>query len=120
MLTLTTPVSVPNLTKCRVKAVRLDQDSSTAFVDVEVGGAAGRIYATLSLAIRNGLCDAIVRTSSPSGWNDLYGFGPQVTLATGFTDFVAAYTGAIAAKNKNAETWMSDPTRALLEAGTVA
>ena len=118
-ITLTTAVNVGNITKYRVIRVHLDEDTSTALVDVEVGGAGGKTYGVFTLAVRNGSCDKLARTASPSGWNDLYGIAGQVTLATGFTDFVTAYTGAsAAARNRAAETWLSNAARLLTEAGS--
>ena len=53
MITLTTPVPIPNLTRSRVIAVILDDPQSTASVQVTIGAGGGRNLPTVSLAIRN-------------------------------------------------------------------
>lgn len=108
MLTLTTPITVPNLTRLRVRRVEFDEDTSVAYVHVEAVGPGGAppVYpgSPFVLEIRNGNSIGLRATASPASFTDRV---QQFTIATptGFTALVAAYVGAtVAARNRGAET----------------
>jgi hypothetical protein len=109
MLTLTTPITVPNIQKIHVDAVSLDGNANVASVTCSVQGTGGIIYSVVQLQIRDGLSSGIRATVSPLGYLDRVEVF-TTTTATGFTDLVTAYTGNITTRNKAVES-------ALLAAG---
>lgn len=109
MLALTTPVTIPNIQKMHVAAVQLDGDNSLATVTVVVQGTGSITYNTYQIVIRDGTSQGLRATVSPLGYTDRCEVFTTST-PTGFSDLVTAYTGAIATRNKAAET-------ALLAAG---
>lgn len=116
-LTLTTPVAVPNITRVRVAKIRFDEDGSSAIVDVEVSGAASRIYGVFTVVVRNGLSDKLARTGSSVRWDDLYGITPGgVSTASGLDGLVALGGANVAARNRLAETYLAGI--GVLEAGS--
>jgi hypothetical protein len=117
MNTLTTPIAVANIQKIKVVAVQLDGDLNVATVSLSVQGSGGRVYSTPTLQVRDGLSQGLRATASPLGYQDVVETF-TTTTATGFTDLVTAYTGAINARNKAAETALI--TAGLLPAGAVA
>lgn len=117
MLTLTTPLPVPNLQKIKVAAVQLDGDNNVASITCVVFGPGAKVYATVGLSVRDGDCQGLRGTVTPLGYSDIIELF-TVTRATGFTDLVAAYTGNIGNRNKAAETFLMNA--GLLPAGTVA
>lgn len=127
MLTLTSPVAVPNINRMEVVAVEPRGKINTVYVYVEVigVGAATPNYPggnfVWQLAITNGVCQGIRAKSSPTSYGDRVEMF-TATIATGFTDCVAQYRSGAndAAGRKNVETWLADPARALLPAGSVA
>jgi hypothetical protein len=120
MLTLTTPVSVPNIQKVHVDAVLLDGLNNVATVTCSVQGSGGIVYSVVNLQIRDasvGLSQGIRATVAPLGYADRVEVF-STSSATAFTDLVTAYTGAIVARNKAAESALL--AAGLLPAGTVA
>ena len=113
MLTLTTPITVPNVTKVHVDSVALDSNTNTATVVCSVQCAGVIPYGgPVTLTIRDGAGQALGlrATVTPLGVLDRLEVFTHATAATAFTDLVTAYTGAIVARNKAAES-------ALLAAG---
>ena len=100
---LTTPISVPNIQKMHVAAVQIDGDNLVCTVTLIVQGAGGIVYGSYQLQVRDGQSQGIRATVSPLGYTDRV----EQFLAstpTAFTDMVAAYTGAVAARNRAAES----------------
>ena len=112
MLTLTTPITVPNITKVHVDSVALDSNLNTGTVVCSVQCAGVIPYGgPVVLTVRDGQSQGLRATVTPLGVLDrLEVF--STTTATGFTDLVAAYSagGGVGVKNKAAES-------ALLAAG---
>lgn len=118
MLTLAAAIAVPNIQKIHVDAVQLDGNANVGTVTCSVQGGGATIYAVYQLQIRDGLSQGIRATVAPVGYQDRTEVF-TTTTATGFTDLVAAYTGAnVTTKNKNAETFLLGA--GLCPAGTVA
>jgi len=118
MLTLTTPVSVPNIQKVHVDAVQLDGNTNIGLVTCTVQGGGGLVYGVFQLTVKNGTSQGLRASVSPLGYMDRIELF-AVSTATGFTDLDTAYAGANAnAKNRNAETALL--AAGLLPAGTVA
>lgn len=120
MLSLTTPIAIPNLQKIHVDAVQLDGNANVATVTCSVQGAGGIIYNVVNLQIRDagvGLSQGLRATVAPVGYTDRVEVF-TVSSPTAFTDLVTAYTGAIVARNKAAESALL--AAGLLPAGTVA
>jgi hypothetical protein len=116
MLTLTSAITVPNITRCKVKRLTIDDDSQTVFVTVDVMAAGARVYGTYQCAVRNGSCQGLKEKSAPAGYNDIVE-EVTVTDATGYTD-LATLTGTAPARYKAAETALE--AAGLLPDGTVA
>ncbi len=120
MITLTTPINIPNINRIRVKTVAIDTDASTAFVVAQAQQIGGNVYGAYQLQIVNGSCIGLRANVAPTGPTDaLQGF--TASAPTGFTDVVAAYTngaGNLAAKNSAVETVLI--AAGLLPAGTVS
>lgn len=109
MLTLTTPVTIPNLQKIHVDAVQFDGNANVATVSCSVQGSGGVIYAIATITVRDGQSQGLRATVAPLGYQDRVELFTTST-PTGFTDLVTASTGAITARLKGAES-------ALLSAG---
>jgi hypothetical protein len=86
-----------------VDAVSLDGNLNVATVTVSVQGTGGKIYGVVTVTVRDGLSQGVRATVAPIGYQDIVELF-TVTTATGFTDLVTAYTGAINARNRAAET----------------
>lgn len=117
MLTLTTPVTIPNLQKVHVDAVELDGNANVATVVCSVQGTGGIVYSIVQLLVRDGLSQGLRATVSPLGYQDRVEVF-TTTTATGFTDVVTAFTGAITARLKAVESSLL--AAGLLPAGVVA
>lgn len=122
MITLATPIAIPNLTKCRIVWAHIDGDLGLLQAQVEVGTAAagGKVYATFLLEARDGGTSNGVRAKSPpTSYADFVEGFSTTLLPTGFTDGAAAYrSGASHAAGIRAlETWAQGV--GLLPAGTV-
>lgn len=120
MLSLTTPITVPNIQKIHVDAVALDGLALIGAVVCSVQGAGGVVYSITTLQIRDavvGLSQGIQATASPLGYTDRVQVF-STSLATAFTDLVTAYTGNITARNKAVESMLL--AAGLLPPGTVA
>jgi hypothetical protein len=117
MLTLTTPVAVPNIQKIHVDAVQLDVNANLGLVTCTVQGGGGLVYRVITLGIRDGQSDGIRAKASPVGFTDIVEVF-SVATPTGFTDLVTAYTGGITARNKAAEAALL--ATGCLPAGAVA
>lgn len=120
MLSLTTPIAIPNLQKIHVDAVSLDGNALVGTVTCSVQGAGGLIYSVVALQIRDagvGLSQGLRATVAPLGFTDRVEVF-SVSSPTAFTDLVAAYTGAIVTRNKAAESMLL--AAGLLPPGTVA
>lgn len=117
MLSLTTPISIPNLQKVHVDAVQLDGNLNVGTVTCSVQGAGGIIYSVVNLQVRDGTSQGLRATVAPVGYSDRVEVFSTST-PTGFSDLVTAYTGAIVARNKAAESALL--AAGLLPAGTVA
>ncbi len=120
MLTLTTPVTIPNITKLRVNSPVFDDDNSllTVRVDVQIAGAL--VVKSLACVIGNGSAQGVRANPSPLNVDDRVQVFTQ-SQPTGYTDAVAAYNaagGGVSAKCKAIETYMLGV--GLLPAGTVA
>lgn len=103
MNALTTPISIPNIQKMHVAAVQLDSDNLVANITVVVQGTGNIVYSVFGLQVRDGNSQGIRATVSPLGYGDRCELFTAST-PSGFTTLVAAYTGAIAARNSAAET----------------
>lgn len=115
MLTLTTPIVIPNITKIHVDSVALDSNLNTGTVVCSVQCAGVIPYGgPVILTIRDGAgqSQGLRATVTPLGVLDRLETFTSATATTAFTDLVAAYSagGGVAAKNKAAES-------ALLAAG---
>lgn len=118
MLTLIAAIPVPNIQKIHVDAVQLDGNSNVGTVTCSVQGGGATIYAVYQLAIRDGVSQGIRATVAPVGYQDRTEVF-TTTTPTGFTDLVAAYSGAnVTTKNRNAESALL--AAGLLPPGTVA
>ncbi len=120
MLTLTTPIAVPNVTKVHVDSVALDSNTNTGTVVCSAQCAGAIPYGgPVVLTVKDGQSQGLRVTASPLGILDrLEVF--TTTTATGFTDLVTAYSagGGVGAKNKAAESALL--AAGLLPAGAVA
>lgn len=120
MLSLTTPIAIPNLQKIRLYRPADDNDNNVMTFAADVQGPSSRVYATLLVTVRNGECQGVRATVTPVGYTD-YAQAFTATVATGYTDVSAAFYGAaggVAAKLRAAETALV--AAGLLPAGTVA
>ena len=118
MLTLTAAIAVPNIQKVHVDAVQLDGNANVATITCSVQGGGGLIYGFFTLSVRDGQSQGLQATVAPLGYLDRVQLFTAST-PTGFTDFVAAYTGGtVTAKNKAAESALL--AAGLLPPGTVA
>jgi hypothetical protein len=117
MLTLTAAIAVANVAKIHVDAVQLDGNALVGTVTCTVQGPAARVYMVATLAIRDGVSQGIRATATPLGYLDVCEVF-TVATPTGFTDLVTAYTGAIVARNKAAESMLL--AAGLFPPGTVA
>jgi hypothetical protein len=117
MLTLTAAISIPNIQKIHVDAVQLDGVANQALVTVTVQGSGAVVYKVITLGVRDGTSDGLRAKVTPVGYSDIVEVF-AVATPTGFTDLVTAYTGAINARNKAAESAML--AAGLFPAGTVA
>jgi len=112
MLTLTTPIVIPNVTKVHVDSVALDSNTNTGTVVCSVQCAGVIPYGgPVILTVVDGTSQGLRAKATPLGVLDrLEVFA--LNTPTGFTDLVTAYSsgGGVGVKNKAAET-------ALLAAG---
>jgi hypothetical protein len=126
MVTLTTPITVPNLTRARLSRPDIDEDASVLTLRAEVGGAGGRIYGVYTLTIANGQAQGVRATAAPAGWGDVVQVFTRTTadlpgIATAYTDAVSAFLaggGALAARLRALETYLQSV--GLLPAGSVS
>jgi len=125
MITLTSAIAIPNLTRVRLRQPLFDDINSVLTAQIEVGTAAGggKIYATLMLEVRNGGNSNGMRAkASPTSFADFVeGFTLGAPLATGFDDALTAFAGGgagLAAKLRALETWAQGV--GLLPAGAVS
>lgn len=104
---LSTAINVRNVVRLRVSQVTFDQDSGIAYVAVQaINPLASEPYGVYSCQITNGPSQGVRATVQPVGFKDCAEVF-TVTVATGFTDIVAAYAGAtIAARNRGVEQMM--------------
>lgn len=106
MISFTTNVAIPNLTRAKLKLPSFDDDNNVATFALEIGGAGGRIYAVLTIIVRDGACQGVRTTVGPATFDDfVQAFA--LTVASGYTAVVAAYngaTGGVGARLKAAET----------------
>ncbi len=119
MLTLTAAITVPNIQKIHVDAVQLDGVNNVATVTCSVQGP-GVTYGVYQLQVRDaavGTSQGLRQTAAPLGYNDRVEVF-TTSSPTAFSDLVTAYTGAIVARNKAAESALL--AAGLLPAGTVA
>lgn len=117
MLTLTTPVTIPNLQKLHVVSVLLDGDNLLAAVVVVVQGTGNITYGTYQLTVKDDVSSGLRAAVSPLGYNDRVEVFTTPSVGA-FTALVTAYTGAIGARNKAAESALL--AAGLLPAGTVS
>lgn len=95
MISLTTPVAVPNITRIQVVAFQADEEANEGVVTVELRSPAGsnRVYRRMKLAVRNGKSEGLALNASPTGYQDLVS-DIVVDTPTGFDTVLAAYVGA--------------------------
>ena len=120
MLTLTTPIVIPNVTKIHVDSVSLDSNLNLGTVVCSVQCAGVIPYGgALAISVRDGVSQGIRATVTPLGVLDRLEVFTTAT-ATGFTDLVAAYSagGGVNVKNKAAESMLL--AAGLLPPGAVA
>jgi hypothetical protein len=117
MLTLTTAIAPGSINKIKVLSVELDGENLVGIVTVSAQGGGGKIYGTYQVSVRDGQSQGVRATAAPLGFSDCV---EVFTLATptAFSDLVTAYTGAIAARNKAAESALV--AAGLLPPGAVA
>lgn len=118
MLSLTTPIAIPNVQKVHVDAVQLDSNTNTGVVTCSSQGGGALIYGVYALTVKDGSAQGLRAAVSPTGYTDrveVFTAAP----ATAFTDLVAAYgaAGNVAAKNRAVETMMQ--AAGLLPAGAI-
>lgn len=110
MLTLTTPVTVRNITRMKIVRVMPDVDTNIAYVHVDVIGPGNAIYGDRRvLQVRNssdGMSQGIRATVSPAGFEDVVEVF-QFAWTTGFTELSTLAGATLAAKYRNAETLMT-------------
>jgi hypothetical protein len=117
MLSLTSPITVPNIQKTHVASVQLDGDNLVATVVVIVQGTGNVTYGTYTLTIHDDVSTGLRATASPLGYTDRVEVFTTPSIGA-FTALVTAYTGAIGARNKAAESALL--AAGLLPAGTVS
>ncbi|HZE50666.1 MAG TPA: hypothetical protein VE074_13945 [Jatrophihabitantaceae bacterium] len=119
MNVLTVPINIRNVLRLRVSQVTFDQDGQIAYVAVQaINPLASIPYGVYSCQITNGPSQGVRPTVAPVGFTDCVEVF-TTTVATGFTDVVAAYAGAtIAARNRGVEQMMV--TAGLMPAGVVS
>jgi hypothetical protein len=127
MLTLSSAITIPNLAKMRLKRPLPDDDAQVFYVQCEVstlanlaydgdGAGADRLY---MLIVRNGVCQGIRATVSPTGFRDRVQLF-SLNVPTGYTDAYAAYhntAGGFGAKIDALETALV--AAGIMPAGTV-
>lgn len=116
MLTLTSAITVPNITRFRVKNIASDDDSQSVTVTIDAMAAGARVYGTYKVIVKNGASQGLREQVSPGGYNDIVEVYTG-NYATGYTD-LATLTGTPAARYKAAESALL--AAGLLPAGTVA
>lgn len=117
MLTLSPPITVPNLQKLHVVSVQLDGDNLVASVIVVVQGTGNIVYGTYQLTIRDDISIGLRATVNPLGYNDRVESFSTPSVGA-FSALVTAYTGVIGVRNKAAETSLQ--AAGLLPPGTIA
>lgn len=124
MIQLTSNIPVPNITRIRLRRPQIDDVAGILRAEVEVGGAAGRIYTVLQLEVRNGgPCNGVQAAPAPVRFDDfVQGFtlaGDAPGVATAYDDAVGAFVGpTMNARLDGLETWAIG--LGLLPAGTVS
>lgn len=110
MLTLTTPIAVPNVTRIQVLAVDFDEDAEVAFVTIEARSppATGLQYAKVRLRVANApaMSHRLARNAEPTDYTNALVLVSQAPIANGYTALAAAWFGAAnkAARRSAAET----------------
>lgn len=117
MLTLTTPVTVPNIQKAHVASVTLDGDNLVASATVIVQGTGNITYGVYTLTVKDDVSTGLRATASPLGYNDRVETFTTASVGA-FTALVTAMTGGINARLKAAESALL--AAGLLPAGTVS
>jgi len=117
MLSLTTPITIPNLQKAHVASVQLDGDNLIAYVTVVVQGTGNITYGTYQLTVKDDVSTGLRATVSPLGYNDRCEVFTAPSVGA-FTALVTAMTGGISARLKAAESALL--AAGLLLAGTVS
>lgn len=119
MLTLTTPITCPNITKARVRRLETDEDNAEVRVMVELTGPSNRFYGNVDLAVRNGMSDRVRANPAPLRFDDLVLVDRlAVSTATGYTDLSTLSGANPSARNRAAETALV--SAGVLPAGTVS
>lgn len=116
MLTLTSAITVPNITRFRVKKLAMGDDEQSVFVTIDAMAAGSRVYGTYQITVKNGASQGLREQASPGGYNDIIEVF-TATYATGYTD-LATLTGTPIARYKAAETALQ--SAGLLPAGSIA
>lgn len=96
MITLTTPVPQPNVTRARAISVVLNDAGSYGYVTLQLLSppAGGRSLERV-LQITNGPCDRLIINPAPKAWDDTVTVDQtQISVANGFDQLEAAYNGA--------------------------
>lgn len=96
MITLTTPVPQPNVTRVRAISVVLNDAGSFGYVTLQLLSppAGGRSLERV-VQITNGPCDRLIVNATPKAWDDTVTVDQtQVIVANGFDQLEAAYNGA--------------------------
>jgi len=121
MLTFTTPITVPNLTRLRVVSVNVNDDHADVVVEV-LPPIAGKVYAKVLIVVRdNGTCGKLMVNQSSATYGDIVVVGEFTPTTAAFTNVYAAWKGGatMAASKKAVETCgLTDGWLAI--AGTVA
>jgi hypothetical protein len=124
MLTLTTPIQIPNATKIKCEAPHFDDEAVYFECRLRVQCAGNVEYKSpfaggFKLIVRNGLCEGVEHNGAASTVDGIVQ-RKELVLPTGYTDLVAAYHASgnnNAVKLRNVETWAASVL--LLPPGTV-
>lgn len=105
MLTLTTPITIANVTKFRIRRLGIDEDNGEAYLMVEASGPGGKIYGMIDLVVRNGVGDRIRANPASMRMDDVLLVDRRAfEWATGYTDLATLPGGNPGARLRAAET----------------
>lgn len=111
MITLTTPISIPNVTRWRISplaGLSIDEDQNVMVAILQfLTGASQLVAAQIAVRVTNGGCDKVIRNSSPTAGqsvSDVAVLTTPIQLPSGFDNAVNAWRlgGATSALRRQA------------------